>query len=64
MTPDQLDAIMWSGITPPSGTGSKTTCPMCSHTRRKAREKCLRLSVDHGLIFASCYHCGWETSII
>lgn len=36
---------------------SKTsTCPLCSHTRKKKTEKCLRIYWDTGL--AECFHCG------
>lgn len=33
-----------------------STCPLCSHNRKKKTEKCLRLYWDTGL--AECFHCG------
>ncbi len=33
-----------------------STCPLCSHTRKKKTEKCLKIYTDTGL--AECYHCG------
>jgi twinkle protein len=33
-----------------------STCPLCSHTRKKSTQKCLQLFWDTGL--AKCSHCG------
>ena len=33
-----------------------STCPLCSHTRKKSTQKCLQLFWDAGL--AKCNHCG------
>lgn len=35
-----------------------TTCPQCSHTRKKKRQRCLWVSVETGNY--KCHHCGWE----
>lgn len=36
--------------------GTKTsTCPLCSHTRKKNKDKCLTLDWDRGL--GKCWHC-------
>jgi hypothetical protein len=35
----------------------KTTCPKCSHERKKSSEPCL--SVDHGEGIWFCHHCDW-----
>jgi twinkle protein len=35
-----------------------TTCPNCSHTRKKKNAKCLRVDNVVGSWF--CYHCGWR----
>jgi putative DNA primase/helicase len=44
---------------PPGASGEiKTTCPQCSHTRRKKRDRCLSVNVDSGVWF--CWHCGWR----
>lgn len=46
------------GIDIPNGaTGhTRTTCPACSHERRKSSDKCLSVDVERGLFF--CHHCG------
>lgn len=36
---------------------SRTTCPECSPSRRKAYDKCLSVDQEQGLWF--CHHCGW-----
>lgn len=39
-----------------SRTGTKkTTCPACSHTRKKKKDPCLYVNFDSGI--AKCYHC-------
>lgn len=40
---------------------TRTTCPQCSPTRRKATEPCLSVDVDDGCFY--CHHCGWSGSI-
>jgi twinkle protein len=35
-----------------------TTCPQCSHTRKKKTEKCLGVNLDKGAW--RCNHCGWS----
>jgi twinkle protein len=34
----------------------QTTCPECSHTRKKKTDKCLSVDLDRGLY--KCHHCG------
>jgi hypothetical protein len=34
-----------------------TTCPMCSHTRRKKRDKCFRIWMSHDFAGFLCAHC-------
>lgn len=34
-----------------------TTCPECSHTRKKKRARCLSVNIDKGVWH--CAHCGW-----
>jgi hypothetical protein len=53
-------ALMWRGISPPPAGSRKTTCPVCSATRRKADEPCLSVyEVSWGVEWF-CHHCGWE----
>lgn len=35
-----------------------STCPKCSHTRKKSRDKCLSTNVENGLYL--CHHCGYS----
>ena len=35
---------------------NKSTCPKCSHTRKKKTQKCMMLDWDRGL--GTCQHCG------
>lgn len=64
MNPDHIEALMFNGITPPPPGGRKTTCPQCSHTRRKSREKCLRLTPEEcGVVLVYCHHCQWESAV-
>jgi twinkle protein len=38
-------------------SGNKTTiCPVCSHTRKKKKDKCLSVSFTQGKAY--CHHCG------
>jgi hypothetical protein len=36
----------------------RTTCPQCSDTRRKKRDRCLAVNLDTGKFL--CHHCGWK----
>ena len=36
----------------------KTTCPKCSHERRKKTEACLSVNIDEGIW--NCHNCGWK----
>jgi twinkle protein len=38
-----------------------TTCPRCSHERRKKHVACLSVNLDEGLF--NCHHCGWSGSL-
>lgn len=35
-----------------------TTCPECSHTRKKSSERCLSVNTIDGTWY--CHHCGWS----
>lgn len=41
-----------------SGPELKTTCPKCSHTRKKATQKCLNVNLEDGVWH--CWHCGFS----
>lgn len=36
-----------------------TTCPQCSHTRKKKKERCLSVLFDGEGVTWFCHHCGW-----
>lgn len=38
-----------------------TTCPRCSHERRKKNDKCLSVNIDKGVWM--CHHCHWSGSL-
>jgi len=39
----------------------RTTCPQCSPSRRKSRDRCLAVNVNTGRFV--CHHCGWKGSV-
>jgi twinkle protein len=43
------------------GPEVKTTCPKCSHTRKKATQKCLNVNLDTGVW--NCWHCGFAGKV-
>ena len=47
-----------SGISPHMKGQIHTTCPECSHLRKKNGEKCLSVNTDNGTWY--CHHCGWS----
>lgn len=53
-------ALLYRGIAPPERFSRKTTCPQCSHTRRKRHERCLSIYPAEGWIDWKCHHCGWQ----
>lgn len=36
---------------------NRSTCPNCSHTRKKSKDRCLWVDLKHGNYF--CHHCGF-----
>lgn len=47
------------GIRVNGGHGeTTTTCPQCSHTRKKKTDKCLSVNTVDGVWH--CHHCGWS----
>jgi twinkle protein len=56
-----MENYSYYGIEVPSNktTGEyKTTCPKCSHTRRKKTDKCLGVNLDKNVW--NCVHCSWK----
>lgn len=50
------------GIKVSGGSGeTTTTCPQCSHSRKKKNAKCLSVNLDEGVWY--CHHCGWSGSV-
>ncbi len=42
----------------------ETTCPVCSHTRKKKTAKCLGVKIDdEGGAAWICHHCGWSGNV-
>lgn len=37
-----------------------TTCPQCSHRRRKKSQPCLSVTITAEAVLANCWHCGWK----
>jgi hypothetical protein len=37
-----------------------TTCPECSHLRRKKKQRCLSVLIDGRGVRFNCHHCGWH----
>lgn len=44
-----------------SGVEVQTTCPQCSHTRKKSKARCLSVNTDEGVW--CCHHCDWRGSL-
>jgi len=56
-----MENYSYYGIQVPSNktTGEyKTTCPKCSHTRKKKTDKCLGVNLDKNVWH--CIHCNWK----
>lgn len=59
-----MDIYSNYGITVPSGKHSgevQTTCPKCSHTRKKKTDKCLSINLDKKVW--RCNHCEWRGNL-
>ena len=39
----------------------KTTCPKCSHDRKKKKDPCLSVNIDEQVW--NCHNCGWTGSV-
>lgn len=44
-----------------TGVEVQTTCPQCSHTRKKSKVRCLSVNTVEGVWV--CHHCGWAGSL-
>lgn len=44
------------------GEEIRTTCPQCSHDRKKSRDRCLTVNRNKQVWF--CHHCGWSGGLI
>lgn len=60
------EALFAEGIRPRKHTEGehRTTCPKCSHTRKKKTDPCLAVKIDgDGGATWLCQHCGWSGNI-
>ena len=48
-------------IDPNNENQQHTTCPECSHTRKKQHEKCLSVNIAEGTWY--CHHCAWAGTL-
>ncbi len=37
-----------------------TTCPQCSHLRKKKSQPCLSVTIKPDGVVFHCHHCGWS----
>ena len=44
-----------------TGVEVQTTCPRCSHTRKKSKVRCLSINTVEGVWI--CHHCDWRGSL-
>lgn len=60
MSAEAVDTWANHGIDVPAGASGEldTTCPECSHKRKKKSDRCLSVNADEGTWF--CHHCGWS----
>ena len=57
-----FETLERNGIEPPTNGRARTTCPECSHKRRKRYERCLSVRQDGPIVQWKCHHCDWESS--
>lgn len=41
----------------------RTTCPQCSPHRRKKKDRCLAVRIEHDRAAYFCHHCGWNGAV-
>ena len=59
MKEDYIDyGIHIGGLHSNNSSEIYTTCPICSHTRKKKSNKCLSVNIEKGIWI--CHHCGWS----
>ena len=47
-----------------TGVGTyKTTCPQCSHQRKKSKDPCLSVTIQADRALLKCHHCQWSESV-
>jgi len=57
-------ALLFKGIRPPPEGKNKTTCPQCSHLRKKTHRPCLLVKTQANKTFrVYCFNCGWSMVI-
>lgn len=62
---EAIDVIEQAGIkAPPTLQAHRTTCPMCSETRRKKNERCLVVTEHDWGVEWYCHHCKYTDSAI
>lgn len=44
--------------------GYNTTCPKCSHTRKKKGDRCLWVTVENDRVLWKCFHCDFKGGLI
>jgi rubredoxin len=54
------EALMFNGIVPPPEGSNRTTCPECSHQRRKDTDRCLSVFTEGNRVEWVCRHCGYD----
>jgi 5S rRNA maturation endonuclease (ribonuclease M5) len=56
------DIFRKHGIVRPTAGQNSTTCPKCSHTRKREHQKlkCLGVKIDNVGVQWRCNHCGWS----
>ena len=57
-------ALMFAGITPPPPGKHYTTCPQCSHRRKKSQERCLMVKTRGWITQVFCQHCRWDAELM
>src|SRR5260370_32491 len=57
---EELFAAKKIGIQSTAPGDHQTTCPRCSHLRKKKLDKCLSVKIDDDGVCWHCHHCGWD----
>src|SRR4051794_34534989 len=55
-----IDQLAKLGIRVQNREGEqKTQCPKCSHIRRKKKDRCLSVKIEHEQACWNCWHCSY-----